>query len=140
MKNLDDIQRSYEIAKKKFQAFGVNTDQAIEDFSKISVSLHCWQGDDVKGFEKSAGSVSQNIVTGNYPGAARNATELRKDIEKAFEFSPLSHRVNCIPFMRKTMVISRVVKSTTAILKNGWSGPSQRAMVWISTPRFSLTK
>lgn len=94
MKNLDDIQRSYEIAKKKFQAFGVNTDQAIEDFSKISVSLHCWQGDDVKGFEKSAGSVSQNIVTGNYPGAARNATELRKDIEKAFEFSPLSHRVN----------------------------------------------
>ena len=89
----DLILRSYEDAKKVYKSFGVDTDKALEDFKKIPVSLHCWQGDDVKGFEEGE-SFSQNLVTGNYKGAARNGAELRNDIDEAFSMSPLKHRVN----------------------------------------------
>jgi len=90
----DSVLKSYEAAKKVFSAFGMNTEQAVEAFKDIPISLHNWQGDDVKGFEELGNVESQNVVTGNYPGASRNGDEMRQDIEKAFSFSPCRHRVN----------------------------------------------
>jgi L-rhamnose isomerase len=88
------IQKNYDSAKAVYQSFGVNSDEAIGQFGTIPMSLHCWQGDDVRGFENMGPVASQNLVTGNYPGAARTADELRRDIDFAFSLSPLKHRVN----------------------------------------------
>lgn len=84
---------NYERAKEIYAAFGVDTDKALEEFGDIKISLHCWQGDDIRGFEEKAVK-SENVVTGNYPYAARNAQELRADIEKVFSLSPSSHKLN----------------------------------------------
>lgn len=98
MKSLSDyenVNQMYALAKKAYERFGVNTDSVIEKMKNIQVSLHCWQGDDVRGFEKSAGGTGGGILsTGNYPGAARNGDELRADYEKAFSLIPGNHRVN----------------------------------------------
>ncbi len=84
----------YEEAKKMYAAFGIDTDAAIERLSKIPVSVHCWQGDDVIGFDGSD-SLSGGIqTTGNYPGRARNAEELFADITKAFALMPGKKRIN----------------------------------------------
>lgn len=87
------ILNNYESAKEIFKDYGVDTEKAIENFSDVKMSIHCWQGDDVKGFEKGE-AVSQNLVTGNYPGAARNGDELRADIDMAASLSPFKHKVN----------------------------------------------
>jgi L-rhamnose isomerase len=92
--NEDAIQKSYERAKTVYAEFGVDTDAVLKQFVEIPISLHCWQGDDVHGFEDQGDVVSQNLVTGNYPGAARSGDELRMDIAKAFAMSPCKHRVN----------------------------------------------
>lgn len=88
------ILKNYESAKEIFSQFGVDTEKAIINFSGIKMSVHCWQGDDVKGFEQADGVVSQNLVTGNYAGAARNGDELRADIDMATSLSPFKHKVN----------------------------------------------
>ena len=90
----DVILKNYDFAKEVFKDFGIDTDKAIEKFKTVPISLHCWQGDDVKGFEDVGDVESQNVVTGSYKGAARNGEELRADIEKAFSMSPSKHRVN----------------------------------------------
>ena len=92
--NEERIQRQYEDAKAVYAGFGVDTDEALAEFRRIPLSLHCWQGDDVKGFEDVGDVASQNLVTGQYPGAARNGDELRADMDMAFRLSPCRHRVN----------------------------------------------
>ena len=89
----DSIVKNYESAKKTYASFNVDTDKVLKNFKEIPISLHCWQGDDVTGFEKTD-AVSQNLVTGNYPGKARNAAELRADIDKVFSLSPSKNRLN----------------------------------------------
>ena len=75
---------SYIEAKKRYEALGVDVEKAMEVLSKVPVSLHCWQGDDVKGFD-SVGPLTGGIqTTGNYPGAASNPEELIADMEKVF--------------------------------------------------------
>lgn len=77
----------YNEAKERYAALGVDTDKAIEKLAKIPVSVHCWQGDDVNGFEFSEEGLSGGIATtGNYPGKATNPQQLRADIEKAFSY------------------------------------------------------
>ena len=93
-RNPEQILRAYEDAKKIYAAYGVDTDAAIEIFKTIPITLHNWQGDDVVGFEKHEGVHSENLVTGNYPGRARNGDEMRMDIDTAFSFSPTKPRVN----------------------------------------------
>lgn len=89
------ILEAYEYAKTRYAALGVDTDKALEAISGQAISLHCWQGDDVRGFEADAGGTSGGILsTGSYPGAARNGDELRADYEKAFALIPGRHRVN----------------------------------------------
>jgi len=89
------VQSAYELAKERYAAVGINTDEALEKIQKISISLHCWQADDVTGFENPDGVLSGGIqATGNYPGKARNIDELRADIKYAASLIPGSHRLN----------------------------------------------
>lgn len=90
----EKTKRAYEEAKKVYAEYGVDVEAALEKFKTIQVSLQCWAGDDVKGFENLGPVASENVVTGGYPYAARNGDELREDIEEAFSLSPLTHRVN----------------------------------------------
>lgn len=82
-------------AKKLYEKHGINVDEVLESLSKVKISLHCWQGDDVRGFlnrdQELTGGIS---VTGNYPGAARTADELRQDLDKALSMIPGTHKVN----------------------------------------------
>jgi L-rhamnose isomerase len=90
-----DVRRSYEVARKIYAAWGVDTEKALAALSAIPLSLHCWQGDDVGGFESAAGLTGGGIqTTGNYPGKARTADELRADFEKAFSLIPGKHTAN----------------------------------------------
>ncbi len=89
------IKESYQLAKQRFSQIGVDTEKAIQAMEALPVSIHCWQGDDVAGFEPSNSALTGGIqATGNYPGKARNATELRADMEKAMSLIPGTKRVN----------------------------------------------
>jgi L-rhamnose isomerase len=89
------LKRSYYLACERYADIGVDVEAAVERLATISVSLHCWQGDDVSGFEAGAESLSGGIaVTGNYPGKARSPDELRSDLEKAYSLIPGRHRLN----------------------------------------------
>ncbi len=91
----DSVETAYALAKAQYAKLGVNTDKAMVSATKVPVSLHCWQGDDVGGFESSGGLSGGGILaTGNYPGKARNATELRSDAEFAFSLIPGTKRFN----------------------------------------------
>ena len=88
------IKERYEAAKEAYRAIGVDTDAALEALAKIPVSMHCWQGDDVAGFDN-PGQLSGGIqATGNYPGKARNPEELMADIDEALSLIPGKHRIN----------------------------------------------
>lgn len=89
------VEKSYEIAKERYAAIGVNVDAALEKLQKIQVSIHCWQADDVTGFENLGNLGGGGIqATGNYPGKARNIDELRTDIEKVQTLVGGDHRLN----------------------------------------------
>ncbi len=88
------VLKAYEIAKERYAALGVDTDKVLEQLQNFHVSMHCWQADDVGGFE-SAGDLTGGIqATGNYPGKARNMAELQADILKAKSLIPGTHRLN----------------------------------------------
>ena len=89
------ILNSYEIAKERYAALGVDTEKVLNQMQDFHLSLHCWQADDVAGFEVQAGQLGGGIqATGNYPGKARNIDELRADILKAKSMIPGTHRLN----------------------------------------------
>ncbi len=91
----NNIKQSYELAKQAYAKIGVDTDKVIEQLKKIRVSINCWQGDDVNGFLFKDIALSGGIqTTGNYPGAARTADELRADLEKAMSLIPGKHKLN----------------------------------------------
>ena len=88
------MQSIYQSAKERYAALGVDTDAAIEKLLKLPISMHVWQGDDVRGFEN-AGALTGGIqTTGNYPGAARTPEELMADLDKAFSLIPGKHKIN----------------------------------------------
>jgi L-rhamnose isomerase len=90
------IRQAYEAAKDRYAEFGVDTGAALKKLAAIPVSMHCWQGDDVGGYETAGAELSGGGIqaTGNYPGKARNIGELRLDIEKAMSLIPGKHRLN----------------------------------------------
>lgn len=90
----ESILKAYEIAKARYAEVGVDTEAALDALQNLHIAMHCWQADDVAGFE-STGSLTGGIQsTGNYPGKARNIDELRADILKATEFIPGTHRLS----------------------------------------------
>ncbi len=95
MADTSRIEKAYEQAKQRYAELGVDTDDAMERLSGTAISLHCWQGDDVGGFESDEGLSGGGIMaTGAYPGKARTADELRADLEKALSLIPGKHRLN----------------------------------------------
>ena len=89
------IENAWKIAKDYYEDLGVDAEGALAALQEIPISIHCWQGDDVVGFERDAGGASGGILTtGNYPGRARNAAELRQDLEAAMRMIPGTKRVN----------------------------------------------
>jgi len=90
------IEKDYQNAREEYAAYGVDTDMIIKIMENVSLSLHCWQGDDVRGFENPNASLEGSgiQVTGQYPGRARTAEELREDLEQAFSLIPGKHRLN----------------------------------------------
>lgn len=91
----ENINQAYSIARERYAGVGVDTEKVLAQMQDFHLSMHCWQSDDVKGFEVQAGALSGGIQsTGNYPGAARNIDELRADILKAKSLIPGSHRLN----------------------------------------------
>jgi L-rhamnose isomerase len=93
------IARAYEDARERYGEHGVNVDAALKRLASISISLHCWQGDDVGGFERFGTGLGGGLAaTGNYPGKARTPDELRSDAEKALSLIPGRHRFNLHAF------------------------------------------
>ena len=89
------IEEAYGFARERFADYGVDTDRALDQLDKVPISIHCWQGDDVLGFENPNTSLTGGIqTTGNYPGRARNVRELRADLEVALSLIPGAKRVN----------------------------------------------
>jgi L-rhamnose isomerase len=89
------VQDAYALAQERYAGIGVDTEAAMEALAGISLSLHCWQGDDVGGFESPDTELSGGIAaTGNYPGKARTADELRSDLDVAYSLIPGTHRLN----------------------------------------------
>lgn len=89
------VLESYELAKREYEKWGISVDSVLEQLKKIPISIHCWQGDDITGFEEDKGELTGGIdVTGNYPGKANTPLELRQDLEKALSLIPGNHRVN----------------------------------------------
>lgn len=88
------IERAYELVRERYEALGIDTDEAMDRLATVPISLHCWQGDDVSGFESDAGLTGGGIqATGNYPGKARTPDELRADLEKTYSLIPGKHRL-----------------------------------------------
>lgn len=95
MTNSSLVERSYEAAVEQYAAIGVDVAAALTRLERVAISMHCWQGDDVAGFEGGDGELGSGLaVTGNYPGRARNVDELRSDLEMAYSLIPGSHRLN----------------------------------------------
>lgn len=89
------INQAYEVAKERYASLGIDTEKVLQQLQDFHLSMHCWQADDVKGFEVQGGALSGGIQsTGNFPGAARNIDELRADILKAKSLVPGTHRLN----------------------------------------------
>lgn len=106
----DLIMKRFNEAKLVYEKMGVNVDEAIKKLSDIKISIHCWQGDDVKGFEESTNELSGGIsATGNYIGKARNGEELRDDLDMALSLIPGKHKINLHALYAETdgAIISR---------------------------------
>ena len=95
MPNDPQIEQAYALARERYGGLGVDTEQALATLRSVPISLHCWQGDDVGGFESGATLSGSGLqATGNYPGKARSADELRSDLDRALSLIPGRHRVN----------------------------------------------
>ena len=92
----EQISASYELAKRQYSDLGVSTDEALKKMDEVVISLHCWQTDDVGGFERPDATLSGGGIqaTGNYPGKATSIEEMRKDLEKVMELLPGRQRLN----------------------------------------------
>lgn len=89
------IEKAYAVAKERYAEIGIDTEKVLKQMDDFHLSLHCWQADDVKGFEVQAGDLTGGIqATGNYPGKARNIDELRADIKEVKSLLPGTHRLN----------------------------------------------
>ncbi|MGH7972329.1 MAG: L-rhamnose isomerase, partial [Limisphaerales bacterium] len=90
-----NLEKAYTLAQERYAECGVDTERALRDLARIPISIHCWQGDDVGGFEHAGQELGGGLaVTGNYPGKARTADELRADFLAALKVIPGRQRFN----------------------------------------------
>lgn len=88
------IKEQYKLAKETYAKIGVDTEKALKILKDIPISMHCWQGDDVTGFDHDGPLTGGIQATGNYPGKARTPEELMSDIDKALSLIPGKHKLN----------------------------------------------
>ena len=131
---------SYQEAKDKYAAYGVDVEEAIETLKTVPVSLHCWQGDDVRGFDTDPSKPLTGGIqtTGNYPGRARTPEELMADLDKVLSLIPGRPTMN-LP-SSKTAVGQTATNWSRSILKNGFSSVKSAAWAVISIRRFSAIR
>src|ERR1700682_5930693 len=97
------IEQAFVLAKDLYADLGVNVDDAMQHLAHVPISLHCWQGDDVGGFENTGSELGGGLaVTGNYPGKARTPDELRAGLDQALSLIPGQHRLNLHAFYAET--------------------------------------
>lgn len=129
----------FEEAKEAYAAIGVDVEEALKKLQQVRISMHCWQGDDVLGFDSDAltGGIA---TTGNYPGRARNPEELMADIRKAYSLIPGKHKLNLHASYRITdeKVDRDKIEPNTSRL--GLTSPRKRASASTSTRRSSATR
>jgi L-rhamnose isomerase len=94
MKQMNTTEQAYQEASEIYKTIGVDTNLALEMLKNKAISIHCWQGDDLTGFESSGTLTGGITATGNYPGKARNAIELMADMDVALSLIPGRHRIN----------------------------------------------
>ena len=128
----------YESAREIYESLGVDTEKAIETLRSTAVSVHCWQGDDVTGFDSKQALSGGIQTTGNYPGKARTPEELMQDFDFAASLMPGKKKLNL--HASYAIFENGATRSSRAILKNGSS--SQRNAAWesISIPHSSRTR
>lgn len=95
---MNRVKERYEMAKEKYAKLGVDTDLALQTLDSVRISINCWQGDDVRGFEECGGASGGTAVTGSYPGRARTPEELMSDLDKALSLIPGKHKVDLQAF------------------------------------------
>src|SRR5215471_17101925 len=94
-KAASQVESAFALARERYAQLGVDVERALERLARTPISIHCWQGDDVGGFEIASEALGGGLaVTGNYPGKARTADELRTDLEMALSVIPGKHRLN----------------------------------------------
>ena len=128
-----NIEQLYQNAKDQYAEMGIDTDTAIDKLKKVPISLHCWQADDVGGFEHEGATLDGGGIqaTGNYPGKPRNIAEMRMDLEKAYSLIPGNHRLS----------IRDVIKLIPIIFSPGWTGQKKTTWEWISIlPSFPILR
>ncbi|EOI53052.1 L-rhamnose isomerase [Enterococcus gilvus] len=91
---MSEVKQKYQVAKEAYAKVGVDTDAVLEKLANVKISMHVWQGDDVKGFLSDAELSGGISVTGNHPGVAKNPDQLRQDLEKAYSLIPGKHKLN----------------------------------------------
>ena len=134
------LEKSYALAKERYAELGVDADAALKRLDSIAISMHCWQGDDVGGFESAGGLTGGGIMaTGNYPGRARTADELRADAAKALSLIPGKHRFNlhAIYLEHGGKQVERNRDRAGAFPALDRLGRPSWASAWTSTPRSS---
>lgn len=136
-----NVKERYESAKEIYAAIGVDTDKAVETLENIAISMHCWQGDDVTGFDQKGPLTGGIQTTGNYPGKARTPEELMADIDKVFSLVPGKHKLNLHAAMLflKMVNLRTETKSSRSISKNGLILRRKKESALISTPPSSPT-
>lgn len=135
---------SYAEAKARYAAIGVDTEAAIARLKTVPISLHCWQGDDVRGFDTDPTKPLTGGIqtTGNYPGRARTPEELMADMDKVLSLCPGTKKINLHAsyaiFDEENPWVDRdkLGRSTS---KNGWISARQEGWAQTSTPPFSPT-
>ena len=132
------LEQAWELAKQRYSAVGIDVEEALRQLDRLPVSMHCWQGDDVAGFENPEGSLTGGIqATGNYPGKARNATELRADLEQALSLIPGPKRLNLHAiYLESDTPVARDLSTS----KTGLSGRKNTSWASILTRPASHTR
>lgn len=115
------LQQRYESAKETYAKIGVDTDAAIQKLKTVPVSLHCWQGDDVTGFDHDGPLTGGIQTTGNYPGRARTPEELFEDMDQALRLMPGKKKSMSMPVTQflKTVNLQTVISWSRSTFRNG---------------------